>query len=126
MKTNMHKLVLFIASLLIQPSAQATDYMKAFPVAEGGALRYVLKLPEKENESLLKIELVVGKIINIDQENRYFFAGAIKEETIKGWGFVRYVVSDLGPMAGTMMAVAPSAPISEHFITLGGKPYLIP
>ena len=42
-----------------------------------------------------------------------------------GWGFTRYVVSELGPMAGTRMAVDPNAQKVERFIRLGGEPYLI-
>jgi len=49
----------------------------------------------------------------------------IKEETIKGWGFPRYIVSKLGPMAGTLMAIDPRAPKVARFIKLGGDPYLI-
>jgi serine protease inhibitor ecotin len=51
--------------------------------------------------------------------------GTIKEETIKGWGFPRYIVSKLGPMAGTLMAIDPRAPKVARFIKLGGDPYLI-
>jgi len=47
-------------------------------------------------------------------------------ETISGWGFPRYRVSKLGPMAGTLMAIDPGAPKVSRFIALGGEPYLIP
>ena len=88
-------------------------------------MRYVLELPAKNQESDFKVELVVGKTVETDPHNRYFFAGGIEEETIKGWGFPRFVVSALGPMAGTLMAVDPDAPKVERFITLGGEPFLI-
>jgi ecotin len=42
-----------------------------------------------------------------------------------GWGYTRYVVSDLGPMAGTAMAVDPNAPKAARFIRLTGEPYLV-
>jgi ecotin len=51
--------------------------------------------------------------------------GERHKETIKGWGFPRYNVSQLGPMAGTQMAIDPNAPKLNRFITLGGEPYLI-
>lgn len=44
---------------------------------------------------------------------------------IEGWGFTRYVVEKIGPMAGTLMAPDPNAPKIDRFITLGGEPYLI-
>lgn len=104
---------------------QASDNMKAFPPAEQGMARYVLQLPEQKDESLFKVELIVGKTVRVDKENRYFFAGGIVAQTIAGWGFTRYTVSKLGPMAGTLMAVDPNAPKVDRFVTLGGEPYLI-
>ena len=71
------------------------------------------------------MELIVGKTVLVDEKNRYFFGGKIEEETIKGWGFPRYNVSKLGPMAGTRMAIDPNAPKVNRFVTLGGEPYLI-
>lgn len=105
--------------------AHAADNMKVFPPAEKGMVRYVLQLPEQEDELAFKVELVVGKTVTIDKDNRYFFGGEIESKTIEGWGFTRYVVSKLGPMAGTLMAVDPDAPKADRFITLGGEPYLI-
>jgi ecotin len=99
--------------------------MKAFPPAEKGTVRYVLQLPKQDDESAFKVELIVGKTVLLDEHNRYFFGGKIQQETIEGWGFPRYNVSQLGPMAGTQMAVDPNAPKVDRFITLGGEPYLI-
>ena len=106
-------------------SVEAADNMKAFPPAEKGMVRYVLQLPKQDDESAFKVELIVGKTVLVDVENRYFFGGKIEEETIKGWGFPRYNVSKLGPMAGTLMAIDPNTPKVNRFITLGGEPFLI-
>ena len=88
-------------------------------------VRYVLQLPKQDDESAFKVELIVGKTVLLDEQNRYFFSGKIQAETIKGWGFTRYTVSQLGPMAGTQIAVDPNTPKVNRFITLGGEPYLI-
>ena len=106
-------------------SAQAGDIMKAFPPAEEGMVRYVLNLSKQDDESVFKVELIVGKTVQVDEKNRYFFGGKIEKETIKGWGYTRYYVSKLGPMAGTLMGVEPKAPKIDRFITLGGEPYII-
>jgi ecotin len=103
----------------------AADNMNAFPPPENGMVRYVLQLPQKDNETEFKVELIVGKTVQLDEKNQYFFGGKIQEETIKGWGFPRYIVKELGPMAGTLMAVDPNAPKVSRFIRLGGEPYLI-
>jgi ecotin len=114
-------LVFFFAALTVH----AGDNMKAFPPPEKGMVRYVLHLPKQDDESALKVELIVGKTVLLDERNRYFFSGKIQQETIKGWGFTRYNVSQLGPMAGTRIAVDPNAPKVNRFIALGGEPYLI-
>lgn len=106
-------------------SAQAADNMKAFPPPEEGMTRYVLQVPKQEDESAFKVELIVGKTVKVDKRNKYFFGGKIEVEIIKGWGFPRYIVSKLGPMGGTMMAIDPKEPKINLFIALGGEPYLI-
>jgi ecotin len=123
----MQKVVLIVlASLLtISFSNHAADNIKAFPPAEDGMVRKVLQLPEQADESSFKLELIVGKTILTDPENRYFFAGNIERKTIQGWGFSHYLVSQFGPMAGTLMAVDPNVAQVERFIALGGEPYLI-
>jgi ecotin len=101
------------------------DNMKAFPPPEEGMVRYVLELPKQEDESTFKVELIAGRTVQVDERNRYFFGGEIRSETIKGWGFPRHIVSRLGPMAGTKIAVDPTAPKVDRFVTLGGEPFLI-
>jgi ecotin len=112
--------------LFAMPAGQAADNMKAFPSADKGMVRYVLELPRQADESAFKVELIVGKMAEVDEKNRYFFGGKIEEETVKGWGFTRYKLSRLGPMAGTLMAIDPNAPKVARFITIGGDPYIIP
>ena len=106
-------------------SVNAGDNMKAFPPPDQGQIRYVILLAEQDNELNYQVELIVGQTVKIDETNQYFFGGQIKKENIVGWGFTRYVVSELGPMAGTLMAVDPNAPKVDRFIRLGGEPHLI-
>ncbi|HSH09058.1 MAG TPA: ecotin family protein [Oceanipulchritudo sp.] len=114
-----------MSAVLAGASAHAEDNLKAFPPASEGMVRYVLQLPQKADESAFKVELLVGKTVNLDADNMYFFGSQIGAETIQGWGYTRYVVKSVGPMAGTLMAVDPHAPRVERFITLGGDAYLI-
>lgn len=115
----------FFALMLAMPLAHAADDMKAFPPAEKGMTRHVLQLPAQSDESAYKVELIVGKEVETDERNRYFFGGVIEEKNIDGWGYNRYVVPKLGPMAGTMMAIDPNAPKVKRFISISGGPYLI-
>ena len=114
--------LLFLSAIL---SVTAADDMKAFPPAEKGMVRHVLQLPKQADESAFKVELIVGKTVRVDAGNHYFFGGKIESETIQGWGYTRYLLRQLGPMAGTLMAVDPDAPKVERFVAVGGEPYLI-
>jgi ecotin len=106
-------------------ASEGADNLKAFPPPEPGMTRFVLQLPAQADESALRVELMIGKTVQVDEHNRYFFGGTIEEQTIEGWGFTAYRVSKLGPMAGTLMAVDPNAPRVARFITLRGDPFLI-
>lgn len=123
----MHRIFLLtlLAILLGAAPLSARDDMQAFPPADEGMVRHVLRLSAEPDETLLKVELILGKTVLTDTANRYFYGGEIAAETVPGWGYTRYVLPRLGPMAGTLMAVDPAAPKVERFITLAGEPYLI-
>ena len=104
---------------------EAEHNLKAFPAPEKGMTRYLLMLPAEKDESSLRVELQIGKIVHTDPANSYFFGGSLKEVNIEGWGYTRYVLAKLGPMAGTLMGVDPKVPKVERFITLGGEPPLL-
>jgi ecotin len=123
MKTLYSLAILLFFSAMV--SAQATENIKAFPPAGEGMVRHVLQLPKQDDESAYRVELIVGRMVQVDAGNKYFFSGKIEAETVKGWGFPCYNVSALGQMAGTLMAIDPDAPKVNRFITLGGEPYLI-
>lgn len=117
--------MLALGVILACRSADAGDNMKAFPPPDKGMVRYVLQLPKQADESALRVEIIAGRTVLVDDRNRYFFSGKIQAENIKGWGFTRYNVSKMGPMAGTLMAPDPNAPKVNRFIPLGGEPYLV-
>nr|WP_217907709.1 ecotin family protein [Desulfosediminicola ganghwensis] len=125
MKMKFFLLTSILALLLSTSALHAADNMKAFPEAEEGLVRYVLNLPAQENESHYRVELIVGKTVQVDTQNKYFFGGKIESETIQGWGYTRYLVKEFGPMAGTLMAVDPNAEKTERFIPIGGEPFMI-
>src|SRR5262245_54876732 len=88
------KLIRAMLAALFTIPVYAADSLKAFPPAEKGMDRFVLRLPTHDDESLMKVELLVGKTIQTDARNRYFFVGKIEKETIKGWGYTRYLRSE--------------------------------
>lgn len=114
-----------IAVFSASAQSEAERNLKAFPPADQGMTRHVLMLPPAGQEDSLRVELQIGKTVKTDEANRYFFVGSLQAVNIEGWGFTRYVLSELGPMAGTRMAVDPDAPKVDRFITLGGEPQLL-
>ena len=111
--------------LLVVPALPAADNLKAFDPAEDGMVRYVLQLHAENEEARFRVELIVGKMVQVDEKNRYFFGGQLQEEVVEGWGFTQYRLTDLGPMGGTLMAVDPNAAKVSRFVSLGGDPYLV-
>ena len=61
----------------------------------------------------------------VDERNRHFFGGKLVTETVQGWGFSYHILHQLGPMAGTLMAVDPDAPKVNKFVRVGGEPELL-
>jgi ecotin len=121
MRTIVSLALLTVASFSL---VSAADDMKAFPPAEEGMTRHVIRLPKQEDETVFKVELIVRRTVRTDATNRYFFGGTLETEIIPGWGFSRYILRKLGPMAGTLMAVDPDAPQVERFISVGGETIL--
>jgi len=114
-----------MATFPANAGSEAERNLKAFPPADEGMTRHVLMPPPHEQEDSWRVELKIGKTMKIDAENRYFFGGNLQTVNIEGWGFTRYVLAEIGPMAGTLMAVSPDAPKAKRFITLGGEPQLL-
>jgi ecotin len=109
----------------IAMAQQPQDNMKAYPPAAEGMKRVVVYLEPKEEEDDYRVELMVGRTVEVDAANRFFFSGTLEEETIEGWGFPKYMVKQIGPMAGTRIGVDPDAPKVKRFVKLGGEPKLL-
>lgn len=120
----MQRLLIGFLTLLVG-TAFAADPLAAFPQAEEGMARHVLHLPKQDDESAFRIELIVGKTVEIDGVNQHFFGGKIQKKPLEGWGYTYYELSSLGPMAGTLMAAPADTPKQKRFVAVGGEPFLI-
>lgn len=88
-------------------------------------VRYVRQLPKQDDEADFRVEVLADKTVELEPANRYFFAGEIVRETISGCGFPRYIVSQLGPLSGTLMAIDPDEAKVKRFVGLGREPYWV-
>ena len=118
MKNRLLIPVILIVVLCLNLGAEPHRNLKAYAPASEGMQRYVIELPELENESLQKVELIIGKTVPTDGVNRHFFGGKVTREVVQGWGFSYYELKELGPMAGTLMAGPPDGQQVDTFVTV--------
>ena len=121
----MKKITTFAASLLavacMSTSAAAAEQplekIAPFPKAEQGMKRQVIQLPQQQDESALKVELMIGQTLEVDC-NRHRLGGQLKSKTLEGWGYDYYVFDKVTSPVSTMMA-CPDGKKEQQFVTAG-------
>lgn len=105
-----------IALLAIAGSAWAqADDLKPFPPPQAGMQRFVIRLPAVPVPEDHKVEVMVGKTLEVDC-NRQMFSAKVIPKVAEGWGFPYYVVGKLKGPASTLMACPPDTPKHEEFV----------
>ena len=100
----MNRFLPALAGIAIAGCATASpDDLKAFPEASDGQVRHVIRLPALDDEAAAKVELLVGKDLEVDC-NQHWFGGALATETAEGWGYNYYVIEKIGGPASTLKA----------------------
>ena len=110
-----------VAGLLLGVGAMAAvagDDLKAFPPAEEGFQRAVFRLPPAPSEDDLRVEIVVGKTLQVDC-NRVSLGGSLERHTVPGWGYSYFRLAGVGAPVSTMMA-CPEGSEHEDFVAVSG------
>jgi ecotin len=129
--------LLLLLGGLMGASAQAIPRLdlKPYPQPAAGEKRWVIQLPGvlpptsdarlSANPADWRVELIVGKEMTVDC-NGPRLGGRIRSETLKGWGFKVYRVSQVGPGPSTRMACPPERGPRQAFVSIGSKPFVVP
>ena len=64
----------------------SNDILTPFPQAEKGMKRQVIQLPEQKDEAQYKVELLLGKTLEVDC-NQHRLGGELSQKTLEGWGY---------------------------------------
>ncbi len=86
------------------PLSKALKEIAPYPDVSKDQKRYAIFLEPKDNEHLYKVELVVGKTIEVDSCNQYMIGGLVDKKTLEGYGYDYFEVEQVGMPASTMMA----------------------
>jgi ecotin len=89
-------------------ASPAASDLQAFPAAQPGQVRHVIRLPAETDEDSRKVEIIVGRTMQIDCNN-HAFGGRLEERTAEGWGYNYYVLDSLGNATSTMMGCPPGS-----------------
>jgi ecotin len=116
-------LAALLVSLPLAACATPPAALKPFPQPAAGQVRHVIALPARDNEADQRVELIVGKTLEVDCNTRWL-NGELQEKTVQGWGYSYYQLDQLGPMASTLMA-CPDDSRRQAFVPLRGEPLLL-
>lgn len=109
--------------LMLTGAAAAGGDLEPWPEAGAGEMRWVFRLPAREREQDLKVEIRVGKELEVDC-NKVMIGGTLARETIQGWGYPLYRISQIGPAASTLMACPENEPKTIQFVVVQGDDFL--
>lgn len=113
-----------IPSMLVNNSHNMDiNAVAPYPDAEPGYRRFVIYLPVLNKEQDYKVELIIGKDILSDC-NQKKLMGKIKKRTISGWGYDYYVVESKDGAVSTLKA-CPSNQETVNFAVIPNNVKLI-
>ncbi len=109
--------------------------LSGYPAPAAGERRWVIQLPgvlPPTHDPALspqprdwRVQLIVGQQAQIDC-NQHSFSGRLRHWRLADDKPMVFRVDNVGPMASTRMACPPGQPRRQAFVTMAGKPYVVP
>jgi len=97
------------------PKEQPLEKVAPYPKADKGMKRQVIQLPAQQDEANFKVELLIGKTLEVDC-NQHRLGGQLESKTLEGWGYDYYVFDKVTSPVSTMMA-CPDGKKEKKFVT---------
>ena len=109
--------------------------LSGYPAPAAGERRWVIQLPgvlPPTHDPALspqprdwRVQLIVGQLAQIDC-TQHSFSGRLRHWRLADDKPMVFRVDNVGPMASTRMACPPGQPRRQAFVTMAGKPYVVP
>lgn len=120
--SNLTILILLVSSTLLFAQNMKVD-TSVFPKAQKGYEQFIIEVPHSslEEDANKKIEIFVGKYMDVDTCNRHSLMGEFQSKDLQGWGYSYLEFKTKGDAISTMMGCLDNKTVSK-FVT--GQSYL--
>lgn len=125
-----------VLGLAVLPAAAIPRLdLSGYPAPAAGERRWVIQLPGvlpptrdpalSPDPGDWRVQLIVGRMAQVDC-NQHSFAARLRHWRLADDKPMVFRVDNVGPMASTRMACPPGQPRRQAFVTMAGKPYVVP